>query len=68
MNRGKLEILKQEMECLNIVIPGDCRLKWIVIRRFPGRKLGCVYRRNKVALKLRKDFAQATGGYNTKSD
>lgn len=63
MNQDKLEILKQEMECLNITVLGVSTLKWTGMRYFQSDNYKLFYsgndklRRNGASLILRQDVA-----------
>ena len=72
MNQGKLEIIKQETECLNIVVLGVSELKWTGMRHFQSDNYKVFYSGNdqikRNALILKYDTAQAPRGYNGRSN
>lgn len=65
MNQGRLEIVKQEMEYLNIAVLGVSEQKWTWMEHLHSGNYKMFYyghdklRRNKVALILRQDVTQA---------
>ena len=74
MNQGKLEVVKQEMERVNINILGISELKWTEMGEF---NLGVHYiyycgqeshRRNGVAITVNKRVRNAVLGCNLKND
>lgn len=74
MNQGRLEIVKQEMEYLNIAVLGVSELKWTWMEDLHSGNYKMFYnghdklRRNKVSLIRRQDVTQAVRGYNKRSD
>lgn len=61
------------MEQLNIAVLGQSELKWTEVGHFQSGNYKIFsgndnHRRNKIALILRQDVAQAVRGYNTSSD
>ena len=74
MNQGKLEVVKQEMERVNIDILGISKLKWTGMGEFNSNDQ-CMYywrqellRRNGVALIVNKRVQNAALGCNLKND
>ena len=72
MNQGKLEVVKQEMTRVNVVILGVSKLKWTGMGKFNSDD-HCIYycgqeslRRNGVALIVIKRFQNAVLGCNLK--
>ena len=75
MNQGKMEIVKQEMERLNIAVLGLGELKWTGMGHFFQLDNNKVFysgndklRSGGVALIPSQDEAQAVRGYNARSD
>ncbi|XP_061463080.1 craniofacial development protein 2-like isoform X1 [Rhineura floridana] len=74
MNHRKLEIVKQEMERIDIAILGVSELKWMGMGHFESGNYTIFYagyeklRRNGVALIVRSDVAKAIKSYNAKSE
>ena len=74
MNQGKLEVVKQEMERVNINIPGISELKWTGMGEFNSDDHYISYcrqeslRRNGVAIMVNKRVQNAVLGYNLKND
>ena len=74
MNKGKLEVVKQEMVRANINILGIRELKWTVIGEFNSDNHYIYYhgqeslRRNAVALTVKKRVQNAILGCNLKND
>ena len=74
MNQGKLEVVKQEMERVNINMLGISELKWTGMGEFNSddhyiyycgqKSLG----RNGIALMVNKRVQNAVLGYNTKNN
>ena len=73
MNQGKLEVVKQEMTRVNIVILGICELRWTGMGEFNSDDHYIYYlgqeslRRNGVALTVNKRVQSAVLGYNLKN-
>ena len=70
MNRGKLEVVKQEMARVNIDIVGISELKWTGMGIFNSDDHYVYYslRRNGLAIIVNKRFQNAVLGYNLKND
>ena len=74
MSQGKLEIIKQKMECFNIAILGVSELKWTGKGHCQSDNYKVFYsgnnklRRNGVSLILRQDAAQEVRGNNARYD
>ena len=70
MNRGKLEVVKQEMARVNFDIVGISELKWTGMGIFNSDDHYVYYslRRNGVAIIVNKRFQNAVLGYNLKND
>ena len=74
MNRGKLEVVKQEMAGVNIDILGIRELKWTGMGEFNSDDYYIYYcrkeslRRNGVALVINKKVKNAVLGCNLKND
>ena len=74
MNQGKLEVVKQEMERLNINILGISELKWTGKGEFNSDDHYVYYcaqeflRRNGVAIMVNKRVQNAVLGCNLKND
>ena len=74
MNQGKLEVVKQEMERVNINILGISELKWTGIGEFNSDDRYIYYcgqeslRRNGVAIMVNKRVQNAVLGCNLKND
>ena len=74
MNQGKLEVIKQEMERVNINILGISELKWTGMGEFNSDDHYIYYcgqeslRRNGVTLIVNKRVQNAVLGYNLKND
>ena len=72
MNRGKLEVVKQEIARVNIDILGISELKWTRIGKFNSDNHYIYYcrqeslRRNGVALIVNRRVRNAVLGYNLK--
>ena len=74
MNQGKLEVLKQEMARVSIVVLGISELKWTGMGEFNSDDR-CIYycgqeslRRNGVVIIVNKRVQNAVLGYNLKND
>ena len=74
MNQGKLEVVKQEMESVNINILGISELKWTGMGELNSDD-HCIYycgleslRRNGVAIMVNKRVQNAVFGCNLKND
>ena len=74
MNQGKLEVVKQEMERVNMDILGISELKWIGMGEFNSDD-HCIYycgqeslRRNRVAIIVNKRVRNVVLGCNLKND
>ena len=73
MNQGKLEVVKQEMTRINIVILGISKLKWTGMGKFNSDDHYIYYcgqeslRRNGVALMINKRVQNAVLGCNLKN-
>ena len=74
MNQGKLEVVKQEVASVNIIILGISELKWIGMGEFHSDD-HCIYycgqeslRRNGVAIMVNKRVRTAVLGYNLKNE
>ena len=74
MNQGKLEVVKQEMERLNIDILAISELKWTGMGEFNSDDHYIYYcgqeslRRNRVAIIVNKRIQNAVFGYSLKND
>ena len=74
MNRGKLEVVKQEMARVHIDILGICELKWTGMGEFNSDDHYVYYcgqeslRRNWVALIVNKNIRNAVLGCSLKND
>ena len=74
MNQGKLEVVKQEMEKVNIDILGISELKWTGMGEFNSDDHYIYYcgqeslRRNGVAIMVNKRVQNAVLGHNLKND
>ena len=74
MNQGKLEVVKQEMERVNVDFLGISELKWTGIGEFNSDDHYIYYcgqeslRRNGVAIMVNKRVRNAVLGYNLKND
>ena len=74
MNKGKLEVVKQEMERVNVDILGISKLKWTGMGEFDSDDHYIYYcgqeslRRNRVAIIVNKMVQNAIPGYNLKND
>ena len=74
MNKGKLEVVKQEMGRVNIDILGISELKWTGMGEFNSDDNYIYYcgqeslRRNGVAIMVNKRVSNAVLGYNLKND
>ena len=74
MNQGKLEVVKQEMERININTLGIRELKWTGMGEFNSDDHYIYYcrqeslRRNGVAIMVNKRVRNAVLGYNLKND
>ena len=74
MNRGKLEVVKQEMARVNIDVLGISELKWTGMGEFNSDDHYIYYcgqeslRRNRVALIVNKRVQNAVPGCNLKND
>ena len=74
MNQGKLEVVKQEMERVNINIPGISELKWTGMGEFNSDDHYIYYcgqeslRRNGVAIMVNKRVQNAVLGCNLKNN
>ena len=74
MNKGKLEVVKQEMARVNINILGISELKWTGMGEFNSDDHYIYYcgqeslRRNRVAIMVNKRFQNAVLGCNHKND
>ena len=74
MNKGKLEVIKQEKARVNINILGISELKWTVIGEFNSDDCYIYYcgseslRRNGVAIMINKRVQNAVLGCNLKND
>ena len=74
MNQGKLEVVKQEMARVNVVILGISELKWTGMGEFNSDDHYVYYRgqeslrRNAVAITVNKRVQNAGLGCNLKND
>ena len=74
MNQGKLEVVKQEMEKVNINILGISEIKWIRMYEFNSDNHYIYYfgqeslRRNGVAIMVNRRVWNAVLGWNLKND
>ena len=74
MNRGKLEVVKQEMARVNVDILGIGELKWTAIGEFNSDDHYIYYcgqeslRKNGVAIIINKRFLNTVLGCNLKND
>ena len=74
VNQSKLETVRQQMEYLNIAVPGINELKGTGMGHFQSDNYEVIYsgneklRRDGPALILRQDVAQAVRGSNARSD
>ena len=74
MNQGKLEVVKQEMARVNVDILGISELKWTVMSEFNSDDHRIYYcgqesfRRNGVAIIVKKRVQNAVLGCNLKND
>ena len=74
MNKGKLEVVKQEMASVNVDILGISRLKWTGMDEFNSDDHYIYYcgqeslRRNGVAIIVNKRVQNAVLGFNLKND
>ena len=74
MNQGKFEVIKQEIERVNINILGNSELKWTGMGEFNSDDYYIYYcgqeslRRNGVALTVNKRVQNAVPGCNLKND
>ena len=74
MNQGELEVVKQELERVNIDILGISELKWTVMGEFNSDDHYIYYcgqeslRRNEVPIILNKRAQNAVLGYSLKND
>ena len=74
MNQGKLEVVKHEIDRLNIDILGISELKWTGIGHFQSDKYSVFYaasdsiRRNGVTIILKADIEKTVLGFNAKTD
>ena len=74
MNQGKLEVVKQEMERMNVDILGISELKWTGMGEFNSDDLYIYYswqgslRRNGIFLTINKKVHNAVLGWNLKND
>ena len=74
MNQGKLEVVKQEMERVNVDILGIIKLKWTGMGEFNSDDHYIYYcgqeslRRNGVAIMVNKRARNAVLGCNLKND
>ena len=74
MNRGKLEVVKQEMASVNVDIPGISKLKWTGMGEFNSDDHYIYYcgqeslRRNEVAIMVNKRVWNAVLACNLKKD
>ena len=74
MNQGKLEVVKQEMERVNVDILGISKLKWTGMGEFNSDNRYIYYcgqeslRRNGVAIMVNKRVRKAVLGYTLKND
>ena len=74
MNQGKFEVIKQEIERVNINILGNSELKWTGMGEFNSDDYYIYYcgqeslRRNGVALIVNKRVQNAVPGCNLKND
>ena len=74
MNQGKLEVVKQEMERVNVDILGISELKWTGMGKFNSDDHYIYYcrqeslRRNGVAIMVNKRVRNAVLGCNLKND
>ena len=74
VNQGKLEVVKHEMDRLNINILGISGLKWTGIGHFQSGEYRVSYarsdsiRRNRVAKMLKANIEKTVLGYNAKTD
>ena len=74
MNRGELELVKQEMARVNVNIPGISELKWTAMGEFYSDDHYIYYcghkflRRNRVAIIVNKRIQNAILGCNLKND
>ena len=74
MNQGKLEVVKEEMERVNINILGLSELQWTGMGEF-NSDARCIYycgqeslRRNGITIIVNKRVQNAVLGYNLKND
>ena len=73
MNQGKLDMVKQEIEKLNIYILGISELKWMGMGESNSDDHYIYYygqeslRRNRIVLIVNKTFPNAVFGYNFKN-
>ena len=74
MNKGKLEVVKQEMARVNINILGISKLRWTGMGEFKSDDHYIYYcgqeslRRNEVAIMVNKTVQNAVLGCNLKND
>ena len=74
MNQGKFEVVKQEIERVNINILGNSELKWTGMGEFNSDDYYIYYcgqeslRRNGVALIINKRVQNAVLGFSLKND
>ena len=74
MNKGKLEVVKQEMARVNVHILGISELKWTGMGEFNSDDHYIYFcgqeslRRNGVAIRVNKSFQNAVLGCNLKND
>ena len=74
INQGKLEVVKQELARVNIVILGISELKWIRMGEFNSDDHYIFYcgqealRRNRVTLIVHKRVQNAAHGYSLKNE
>ena len=74
MNQGKLDMVKQEMARVNIIILGVSELKWLGMEEFNSDDHDIYYcgqeslRKYGVALIVNKRVWNAIHGYNLKND
>ena len=74
MNQGKLEVVKQDMARVNVVILGISKLKWTGMGEFNSDEHYIYYcgqeslRRNEVAIMVNKRVRNAVLGCNLKND
>ena len=74
MNQGKLEVVKQEMERVNVNILGISKLKWTGMGEFNSDDHYIYYcgqesrRRNGVAIMVNRKVRNAVLGCNLKND